>query len=241
LRISADGVAIEEECVEVEGEEVTTLLVVPIECKSRCVPRTTYHREIKRIVNAWAGGFRMAGFRRCDGWRNEVLVAEIEAFVYDRTDGDDSGNETNNYDEMGLSSMRVNPLLHRVIPDLHHATTYCSPWVYFVVGSDSDLLAVYRIRFPPALIKCYLQICDSFYENDLKVFYEPGEKVPELPEKRLNAFKSPKLKYLNMDASSWNYAISIWRLLNIDINASRSKPQQRFLLCFRPLPELYLW
>jgi hypothetical protein len=64
---------------------------------------------------------------------------------------------------------------------------------------------------------------------------QPGDEVPELPDKWINAFQSPKLKYLNMDSSSWNYAISIWRLLNIDINASTSKPQRRFLL---PLPAL---
>lgn len=234
LRTSADGVAIE--AWDIDDEDEATLWVVPIECKSRCVPRT-YHREIKRIVNAWAGGFKRAGFKRIDGWRNEVLIAELDAFVDHRADDDDSDDGAHSNDEL-----EVNPVLHRVIPDphelmqlLHHAATYSSPKVYFLVGSDYDLLAVYLIRFPFELIDSYKQICDGFYENDLKVFYQPGDEVPELPDKWINAFQSPKLKYLNMDSSSWNYAISIWRLLNIDINASTSKPQRRFLL---PLPAL---
>lgn len=101
---------------------------------------------------------------------------------------------------------------------LHHAATYNSPWAYFLVGSDVHLLAVYKIRLHAELIAAYQRICDSFYENDLKLFYEPGD-VPELPEKWINALKSPKLKYLKMDSDSWKYAISIWRILNIDYDS----------------------
>lgn len=60
--------------------------------------------------------------------------------------------------------------------------------------------------------------------------------MPELPEKWVNAFKSPKLKYLHMDSESWNYSISIWRVLNIDISADEAGVAQKKIKF--PLPAL---
>jgi hypothetical protein len=97
-------------------------------------------------------------------------------------------------------------------------------------------MAIYEVWFLDEIIHSYLNICDEFYTQDLKIFYEPGDDVPELPEKWVNAFKSPKLKYLHMDSESWNYSISIWRVLNIDISADEAGVAQKKIKF--PLPAL---
>jgi hypothetical protein len=116
---------------------------------------------------------------------------------------------------------------------LHHVGTYSSNSCFFIVGSDTAVMAIYRVWFPSELVQSYIRICDRFYSDDLKVFYEPGDKVPALPQKWIDAFESPQLDYLKMDEESWNYTISIWRVLNIDLGARRPKLQKRYPF---PLP-----
>lgn len=61
---------------------------------------------------------------------------------------------------------RCHPLLKHCIPDaheriqlLHHACTYQSKQVFFVVGNDEDVMAIYRVKFGQQLIQRYSNVC----------------------------------------------------------------------------------
>jgi hypothetical protein len=169
---------------------------------------------------------------------HSVLIAIINEYI-SNVDTDESDRDD---DSMAMSDeLRLNPVLHQVIPDphelmqlLHHAGTYGSNSCFFIVGnSDTAVMAIYRVWFPSELAESCIRICDRFYSDDLKVFCEPDDEVPALPQKWNDAFESPQLGYLKMDEESWNYTISIWRVLNIDLCARRQKLQTKYPF---PLP-----
>lgn len=147
-----------------------------------------------------------------------VVVGEIDAYIredYD-SDGDFDDDSKNLRADVG-DAVVLNPLLHDVIPDphelvqlLHHSATYGCNSCFMLIGGDKNLIAVYKINFTPCLVQSYKKICDGFYEEDLKVFYEPGKQIPQIPDKWVNAFQSPKLRYLKMDEDSFLYHIGIW-------------------------------
>ena len=88
---------------------------------------------------------------------------------------------------------------------------------YFIVGSHNSVMAVYEVYFDNFILDAYLEICDHLFNHDLKKFYIPGKRVPDVPEDWKNAFKFKSLKSLKIDDESFKFKLGLWRVLNIDI------------------------
>ena len=92
-------------------------------------------------------------------------------------------------------------------------------------------MAVYEVYFDNFVRDAYLEICDHLFDHDLKKFYIPGKRVPDVPEDWKDAFKFKSLKSLKLDEESFKFKLGLWRVLNIDytnkkriIQASRTIP-----------------
>ena len=92
-------------------------------------------------------------------------------------------------------------------------------------------MAMYEVYFDNFIIDAYLKICDHLFNHDLKKFYVPSKRVPDVPEDWKNAFKYKSLKSLNLDEESFKFKLGLWRVLNLDylnkerkIRASKTIP-----------------
>ena len=92
-------------------------------------------------------------------------------------------------------------------------------------------MAMYEVYFDNFIIDAYLKICDHLFNHDLKKFYVPSKRVPDVPEDWKNAFKYKSLKSLNLDEESFKFKLGLWRVLNLDylneerkIKASKTIP-----------------
>jgi len=79
-------------------------------------------------------------------------------------------------------------------------------------------MAVYKVYFEGFIVDSYVDICEQFFENDLKQFYIPSIQVPDPPQEWVNAFQNKSLKSLNLDVESFKQRLGVWRMLNIDIS-----------------------
>ena len=75
--------------------------------------------------------------------------------------------------------------------------------------------------FQDFIIDSYVDICEQFFENDLKQFYIPSKQVPDPPQEWVNAFQNKSLKSLNLDVESFKQRLGLWRILNIDISKTK--------------------
>ena len=219
LRDSSDGVAM----LKYSDNEVKP---VPIEVKSRCSPRT-FARERQLIQQAPGCELHTV---TSNTHTHDIVYADIDAVI---SEGDNTDEEDTN--------LRANPILHHLIPSsheliqlLHHALTYRSASVFFIVGSNTDIMAIYRVMFPLELIAAYFNICSEFFKEDLKQLYVPGNKIPDVPDGWMDAFATSKLRDLKMDDKSFKFHLGLWRALNIDsIRTDKIKMQSAYML---PLP-----
>ena len=234
IRTSVDAVVIPVD------NETGDLGCIPMEIKSRCAPRT-YSRERQRIENARCG----ANLLVCQTNTHDVIIAEIEAFIPENEE-DHILDEVPGEEETFVDK-KLNPLLHHVIPDkheliqlLHHAVTWQVNSCFFVVGSNTKVMAIYRIFFPASLVHAYEKICNGFFKQDLQPFYKPGEVVPEPPQEWMDAFETAKLRKLKMDVASFKYFLGIWRVLNINLEGDTPGMQDTYPFplppCIRIIP-----
>ena len=123
----------------------------------------------------------------------------------------------------------MNPILKAAIPNhelvqiLHHTFSLGVNTCVFVVGSNSSVMAVYRVNLKNFILDSYKDICDHFFKNDLKLFYIPNKQVPNLPREWVNAFQNKLLKFLKLDVESFKQMSGLWRMLNVNICSKKKK------------------
>ena len=88
-------------------------------------------------------------------------------------------------------------------------------------------MAVYKVYFDGFVRDAYLEICDQLFDHDLKKFYIPGKRVPNILEDWKDAFKFKSLKSLKLDEESFKFKLGLWRVLNLDYLSSDPRIKKR--------------
>ena len=112
---------------------------------------------------------------------------------------------------------------HELMQLLHHAVVWQQRMGYFIVGSHSNVMAVYEVFFDDCIFDAYHKICKHLFNHDLTKLYIPSGQVPKPPDSWVSAFKCKSLKSLNLDAESFKFKLGLWRAVNLDYLNNRKK------------------